>query len=251
MRKKNKILSFPGIAFVTFIALWSSHVWSVEIIQYSAFINSPVLGPISLEDTQVGSGFNDFQGFGLDVSFTNNLGADGLGTAIWEVTNNSGSNLTNAWFFGLLDAEIDEPINSFFNESGALVNVAGIGSGDTAADSWEIDEPGFVFGNIFDNLLTSSLDNSNSVPAGLEDDVSLALGFDIGNLLVGESILATFGTSLIDIGGLSHTDPDSNLTFYFNGAVEVQPLSVPEPGTLMLFIIGMAGLMMRRILSSQ
>ena len=248
---KNKFLSLPGIAFVALIALWNTQAWSIDIIQYSAFINSPDLGSDSLEDTQIGSGFNDFQGFGLDVTFTNNLGADGLGAVTWEVANNSGNDLANVWFFGFLDAEIDEPINSFFNESGVLVSVSGAGSGDTAADSWEIDEPGFVFGNIFDNLLAASLDNSNGVPAGLEDDVSLALGFDVGNLLAGESILATFDTSLSNIGGLSHTDPDSNLTFYFNGVVEVQPLSVPEPGTLMLLIIGMAGLMMRRTFFSQ
>lgn len=241
---KNKFLSLPGIALVMLIALWNTQAWSIEIIQYSAFINSPDLASASLEDTQIGSGFNDFQGFGLDVAFTNNLGTDGLGAVTWKVTNNSGSNLANVWFFGFLDAEIDEPINSFFNESGALVGMSG-------ANSWEIDEPGFVFGDIFDNLLAGSLDNGNSVPAGLEDDVSLALGFDVGSLLAGESILATFDTSLTNIGGLSHTDSDSNLTFYFNGVVEIQPLSVPEPGTLMLFIIGMAGLMMRRAFFSQ
>jgi len=230
------------IALAALIASWSTQAWSIEIVQYAAFINSPDIGPDSLEDTQIGSGYNEFQGVGLDVSFTNNLNVDNLGSVTWKVSNNSGSDLTNVNFFGFLDAEIVEPGNSFFNESGALVSLTGTGSGDTAADSWEIDEPGFVFGDIYDNLLAGALDNSNGVPAGLEDDVSLALGFDVGSLLSGESILATFDTSLANIGGLSHTDPDSNLTYYFNGTVQVQA-AIPEPGTLMLFVIGMLGLM--------
>ncbi|HEC16053.1 MAG TPA: PEP-CTERM sorting domain-containing protein [Sedimenticola sp.] len=251
MMAKNKFLSLPGMVFTMLIALWNTHAWSIGIAQYSAFINSPDLYPDSLEDTQIGSGYNDFQDFGLNVAFTNNLNAEGLGAVKWKVTNNSGRNLASVWFFGFLDAEIDEPINSYFNESGVLVSVSGAGSGDAAADSWEIDEPGFTFGDIYNNLLAGSLDNGNGVPAGSEDDVSLALGFDVGSLLAGESILAMFDTSLTNIGGLSHADPDSNLTFYFNGVVEVQPLSVPEPGTLMLVIIGMAGLTMRITFFSQ
>ena len=229
---------------VAVIVLWSSQAWSIAINQYSAFINSPDIGLVSLEDTQVGSGFNEFQGAGLGVAFTNNLGANDLGSVTWEITNNSGGDLTNTWFFGFLDVEIDEHSNSYFNESGALVSVDGTGSGDTAADAWEIDEPGFVFGDIYDNLSTGSLDNTNNVPAGFEDDVSLALGFNIDTLFSGQSLLATFNISLSNIDGLIHTDSDSNTTFYFNGNVDVQDiLSVPEPGTLMVFVIGLVGLL--------
>jgi len=245
MRTTIVKLNITVIAAV--IALWSTQAWSIAINQYSAFINSPDIGSVSLEDTQIGSGFNEFQGFGLDVIFTSNLGANGLGSVIWDITNNSGSDLTNVWFFGFLDADIDEPINSYFNESGALVGVVGTGSGDTAADAWEIDEPGFLFGDIYDNLLAGSLDNLNNVSAGFEDDVSLGLGFDIGSLLSDQSLLATFDISLNNIDGLSHTDPDSDTTFYFNGSVAVQDvLSVPEPGTLMLFVIGLTGFLMMK-----
>lgn len=232
---------------ITILMLWSSQAYSIAINQYSAFINSSSLGAVSLEDTQIGFGFNDFSGSGLDVTFTNLLDSNDLGTVSWEVTNDSGSDLSNVSFFGFLDAEIDEAINSFFNESGALVSVTGTGATDSAADFWEIDEPGFLFGDIYDNLLAGSLDNSNNVPAGLEDDVSLGLGFDIGTLLSGQSLLATFSISLDNIGGLSHTDPDSSSTFFFNGSAVVQDLTViSEPGSLSMYILGLACLMIRR-----
>jgi hypothetical protein len=240
---KIRFLDLHLTALIGVLMLWSTQAWPIAIYQYSAFIHSPDLGAFSLQDTQIGPVLDEFSGAGLNVTFTNTLDADNFGNVTWEVTNDTGGDLFDVKFFGFLDAEIDEPVNSFFNESGALVSVTGAGSSDTAADSWEIDEPGFVFGDIFDNLLDGSLDNLNSVPAGQEDDVSLALGFDIGTLLSGQSLLATFDTSLDNIGGLSHTDPDSDITFYFNGSVALQDVSsVPEPGTLMLLLVGMAGL---------
>ena len=77
--------------------------------------------------------------------------------------------------------------------------------------------------------------------------MSLALGFEIGTLLSGQRLLATFNTSLTNIGGLSQTDPDTNISFYFNGSVTVQNISaIPEPSIFMLFIIGLVSLMMRK-----
>ena len=75
------------------------------------------------------------------------------------------------------------------------------------------------------------------------------LGFDIGTLLSGQTLLANFDTSLVNIGGLSHTDSDSNTTFFFNGNVALQDIgSVPEPGILFLFVTGLAGLVITRII---
>ncbi len=248
-QETTRRLRFGLLALTTVLILWSSQAWSIAIFQYSAFINSPDLGASSLEDTQIGSGLNEFSSTGLGVTFTNSLNSDNLGSVSWEVVNNSGSDLTDVSFFGFLDAEIDEQFNTFFNESGALVSVTGTGAADTVADSWEIDEPGFLFGDIFDNMLAGSLDNSNNVPAGLEDDVSLGLGFEVGTLLSGQSLLASFDISLNNIGGLSHTDPDSNTTFYFNGSVVLEDIdvSVPEPGILLLFITGLMGMMISRV----
>ncbi len=44
---------------------------------------------------------------------------------------------------------------------------------------------------------------------------------------------------------------DPNTTFYFNGSVALQDIvDVPEPGILLLFVIGLAGLTITRKLSS-
>jgi len=228
------------LLFSLSITSFSASAAPLDILQLSAFLNATELGSSSLQQDQLGSPFfTEIQDAGLSVSFDNQLDASNLGTFSWQIQNTLRSDLNNVTFFAFLDMEIDEPLNSFFNESGALIDVSGTGSGDNLADSWEIDEPGFLFGDIFDNLLAGALDNSNAVPAGLEDDVSLALGFQTGSLLPGETLSASFTISESNIGGLSHTDPDSGLTFYFNGTVDVLPAStsVPEPDSLILFFL--------------
>jgi len=222
----------------------------IDIAYLSSFINSPDIGAYSIEDTQIGAGYNEFGVNGFETTFVNGLSADNLGTFTWSITNRTGNDLANTQFFSLLDAEITEPGNSFFNEYGELVSVTGTGAGDTSADSWEIDEPGFSFGNIYDNIVYGgTLDNTNNVPSGLEDDVSLALGFNIGDFLTNQTLVATFTISNQNIGGLSHNDPNSMTTFYFNGTVELIPITVPEPKTLFLFAFGLMLFKMRRFVS--
>jgi len=209
----------------------------IDIVQLAGFINSPGLGATTLEDTRIGSGVNDVASAGFDVSFVNNLNADNFGSVTWSLTNRTGANLNNVSFFAFLDAEITETGNSFYNEFGERVSVTGSGATDSAADSWEIDEPGFLFGDIYDNLLAGALDNINNVPNGLDDDVSLALGFDIGDLLMDQVLVATLTISTLNIGGLSHTDPDSLFTYYFNGIAEVIPIEIPLPPTWGLMLL--------------
>jgi hypothetical protein len=138
-----------------------------------------------------------------------------------------------------VDLEIDESINTFYNEFGTAY-----GTPD-AEQSWEIDEPGWVFGDIFINLVDSSLDNNNNVPSGLDDDVSMALGWDF-SLADGEIALLSFSISqfipTVDFY-LAHTDPDSNETIYFFSSFEIQDdtAPVPEPGTFLLFATGLLG----------
>jgi hypothetical protein len=222
----------------------------IAIDYFSSFLNSTDIGAISIEDTQIGSGFNEFGAAGFDTIFVNNLNADNLGSVSWTITNKTGGDILGTSFFSFLDAEITEPGNSFFNEYGELVSVTGSGAADTSADSWEIDEPGFSFGNIYDNIVYDGmLDNTNSVPSSSVNDVSLALGFNVGDFLVNQTLVATFTISDQNIGGLSHTDPDSMTKFYFNGTVELLPITVPEPKTLFLLALGLVLLTMRRFVS--
>lgn len=242
--KTNAIQPLAG-APVLAAALLASPIAAagpIDIVQYSTFLYADELGPVSLEYTPLGFYTqNDLSGRGIDVSFSSDLNADGLGTATFEFSNVSAGTLTNARLLVFLDAEIDEGVNSFVNESGRLESVTGSGAGDNLADSWEIDEPGFLFGDIFDNLLAGRLDNTNALPAGGEDDVSLALGYDLGSLDVGASWIGSFETSLLDIGGLSQIDGDSQLRFWFNGTVDVlsgDPVGVPAPSSLALVLLG-------------
>jgi hypothetical protein len=220
-----------------FLASTSTNAEFIDIQQCSGFFYSDSLTTTSLEYTEIGYLQDDFSGSGLSTTFQNSLDAENMGTVSWSFSNDTGTQLDNAWFFVFLDAEIDHGTNTFFNEYGSVSSVIGIGDDDDAADSWEIDEPGYKFGDIYDNLLAGMLDNSNDVPAGLQDDVSLALGFDLGSLVEGATVTGVFELSRLDIGGLAHIDDDSADAFYFNGMVHVDdgaPTSVPEPSVPLL-----------------
>ena len=208
----------------------------INIEQLSGFLYSDTLGVTSLEHTDVGYSKDDFSGVGISVGFENNLNPENLGTFSWSFTNTTGSILEGAWFFAFLDADIDKSENTFFNESGSVSSVLGVGASDNLADSWEIDEPGYVFGDIYDHLLDGMLDNSNNVSSGSEDDVSLALGFSLGDLMMGDSLTGLFEISRLDIGGLIQTDFYSSDSIYFNGTVDVNSVSVSEPSSLILFL---------------
>ena len=178
-------------------------------------------------------------------SFSSTLDPSNLGTFGWTVTNTGLSALDDVSFLVFLDADIDTAANTFFNEFGAFVNLSllpSAPSGALAPTSWEIDEPGFLFGDIVDHLFDGELDNSNAVPAGAPDDVSLALGFVLGSLQPGATVDIRMLTSLANIGGLRQTDPDSDYSFYLNGyAAVTNPVApIPEPSTLGLVALGAA-----------
>lgn len=158
----------------------------------------------------------------------------GLGTLTFTIT---GAGSHNIDLF--LDHEITETDNTYFNEFGADTGALSTGQ------SWEIDEPGFVLiepGDIFDNFVGSGLDNSNGVPVGSEDDVSMALGWDF---TLGVNEVAHIGflvsTSSPSSGFfLTHTDPDSAVSLFFSSTL------VPEPSALAILAIGVVGLGLAR-----
>lgn len=161
------------------------------------------------------------------------LDGEGLGTLTFGF---SGAGAHNIDLF--VDYEIDEPDNTFFNEYGDKTGTA------AAGQSWEIDEPGYVFGDIYDNLLASALDDYNNVPSGWDDDVSMALGWDFV-LDVDEIASVAFTMSrTAPVSGLylTHWDPDSNDGFYFSSTLDISTIGVPAPASVLLLLTGLLGL---------
>lgn len=186
---------------------------------------------------------------GLSYNFSSSLSADATDLILsYTFINNTGGFLSNTRFFVFLDTEIDEPINTYFNEYGEVSGIVGAGATDAYADAWEIDEPGFVFGDIFNHLLDGLLDNTNTLPLGSPDDVSLALGFDLGNLA--PLAMATVNVLISEdgdaIGSLAlvqrDSDPDSVTVITVSGQ-SVIAATVPEPSTGLLFGGGLMALM--------
>ena len=173
----------------------------------------------------------------VDISAFDDI--TGLGS-IRITLSGAGAHSVDAFF----DHEIDEAINTFFNESGAVSGVA------AAGQSWEIDEPGWVTGDIFENFEASALDNGIGTSiygdTVFPEDVSMALGWDF--------TLAVDQTALIDLvisetaplGGLylTHTDPDSQASIYLSSSLDIRGggQQIPAPATLLLRAVGLAAL---------
>lgn len=151
------------------------------------------------------SGFNIPKGLG---SVTMNVRSPGLHTAALFV-----------------DHEIDQADNTFFNEFGRP------SGSPTAGQSWEIDEPGYRFGNLFANFLAGRLDGSTNVPTAALDDVSMALGW---NFSLGPNQTALIRMTVSETPPsagfyLVQSDPESQKSIYFSSTLEISAGDTEPP----------------------
>jgi hypothetical protein len=209
-----------------------------QVHELDAFLH--IAGPGGDPSVQLSGGL---QGPLLDWAPTFSADLYGSGSILltYEFRNLSGlpGGIT---FLSFLDAEIAEPGNTFFNEFATVSGVVSPGQG------FEIDEPGFTTGDIFDHLLAGALDGTNARPAGSPDDVSMALSFDLGPIAVGdrariELLISESGDSL---GGivLTHLDALDSTAITFSGRASIVP--VPEPATALLLGLGLGVLAAQR-----
>lgn len=177
------------------------------------------------------------------VPLAADLSAFDTSTGLGKITLSlSGSGAHSVSLF--LDHDIDEAINTFFNESGRATGTP------AAGQSWEIDEPGNVFGDIYTNFKLGALDGSNALPAGAEDDVSMAMGWSFV-LGAGQQAVIDFSVSPnAPAGGfyLSQVDADSNASLHMWSGLTIidQNQNVPEPASWMLVAPALAGLVLLR-----
>jgi len=161
---------------------------------------------------------------GLQYAFTASSSSDTTDvTLTYTFTNTSAGTFSDIRFFILLDAEIDQAGNTFFNEFGVVVGAAGGGVTDQDADTWEISEPGFGSGTIVKRVREGWLAGTNAVSEGSPDDVAMAIGFELGNLAPGTDAKVEILISEDDdvLGGLAlrheDRDPESQTRITLSG----------------------------------
>ncbi|OAI22505.1 PEP-CTERM sorting domain-containing protein [Methylomonas koyamae] len=200
---------------------------SVELFELGLYVNGSVQSFTTPGDVACG---------GCVV----NLDNSGIGSISFTLSG-AGSNRIGLF----VDYEIDETVNTFYNEFGEVSGSAPVGL------SWEIDEPGYVFGDIYSNFIAGGLDNTNTVPAAAPEDVSMALMWDFV-LGANQSASLIFNIGLTQPASpfwLAHRDADSaDGALFLSTSLTIQNTSnppvnnVPEPSILWLMLSGVLAL---------
>lgn len=155
----------------------------------------------------------------------------GLGTIVFTLSG-AGPH-TFASFF---DHEIDEAANGFSNETGEALGLPA-----PAGVSWEIDEPGYVFGDIFTHVTSNPAALDNSTIPGPED-MSMAMGWSF-DLTEFDTAVITLKLTTTDPGGfrLHQMDPPGTPgQVYLGGNMKIENFVVPEPAYGVILALGLA-----------
>jgi hypothetical protein len=148
----------------------------------------------------------------------------------YSFTNTSGTALSGLQFLYFVDPDIGA---NFADET--ATTHGSIGTGFPNVTSFQVGDPSLS--TIFTNLTNGTLSNVNELPSGTPGDVSMALGFNVGTLGVGQStgfqvLLSDDGSHL---GGfyISQQDP-----IFTGDTLTVSGLAVPEPASWISLTIG-------------
>ncbi len=225
------------------LAAFSSHAGTIDLKDFAFNVD----GTFSAAAVPVG----------VDVSAFNMT--TGLGIISATITG-TGDHFFGGWF----DHEIDQALNTPFNETGAAHGVP-------AADQyWEIDEPGFgsptngsaglpYTGDIYWNIENSYApsypgdvfldnqvfydwnDNQTLTPP---DDVSMAMGWEFTLADTEQMLIELVLSDTAPLSGfyLSHSDDTSPDQIFFSGSLFKSSIPAPEPSVLLLFGVGLLGL---------
>jgi hypothetical protein len=227
----------------TLLISFSAHASVINLEQFGLYIQSDNLLEALIDERLYDSLQSNYIDSGFSLTSEDRFSSENLGSYSWSVKNNSNSKINDLMITGFLDASIDYHENTFFNESATYI-------GNTDAIRHEADEPGYIFGDIYENVLLGSLDGQNEVQPGSEDDVALALGFSLDAFDIGDALNLTIEISESDIGGFYQYDADSDYGFWFNAYFSYIPKivnsDVSEPSPLSLFLVGMFGLVFLR-----
>ena len=184
----------------------------------------------NLDGTEYVLGYSD----SLPANFTMDESAFDSSTGLGTLSINFSPGTAGDYYIaGFFDHDITEEENyNVSDETGEAIGTP------VAGQSWEIDDPGYSGGNIYDNLLNGTLDNQ--IFDGAKTDVSMAMGwnFTLGNER-DTAIVDFILSDTVPASGfyLVHSDP-SGYRIYLSSELTV----VPEPGTLLLMGCGLAGL---------
>jgi hypothetical protein len=185
--------------------------------------------------------------FNIDGVITVDSAPAGANIAGFDTTTGLGSitvTLSGAGsrYVGLfVDHEIDQASNTFFNEVGFAFGTP------AAGQTWEIDEPGYLDGDIFENFQDGTLDNAigESVygNTAFPDDVSMALAWSF-NLTADQTAVISFLLSQTrPTSGfyLEQFDTDSQASIFFSSSLTIRgdTTPIPTPGTLALLAAGL------------
>ena len=149
------------------------------------------------------------------------------------------------------DHEVDQDTATYYYEYGSANGI------ESPGQSWEIDEPGYRHGDIYSNVLSGILDNANSITEGIEDDVSMSLGWNFSLSERSSASVDFYVTQdpsfLSNHSGfyLAQIDAISLEALYFYSTLDIQecvpePAPVAEPATMLLFALGSVGFLITK-----